>query len=282
MAARAISSGTISFGLVSIPVKLYSASKSKSVSFNMLHSNDKARIKQQLVCSGCGEVVDRGDTLKGYEHAKGQYVVIEAEELQSLEQKSDRTIEIEEFIPIEQVDPHYFDRSNWLGPDKGGSKAYRLLRDALVETGKVAIGRFATRGKRQLVLLRAVDDGLMMHGLLYSDEVRTIDDIDLGDEVALKAGELKLATQLIEQLANDRFQPEQYRDDYRDAVLELVDRKVAGEEVIAVAAPEAPAPIIDLVEALKKSLEAKQGKVAKAGPAKVRAKKAAAKRKRAS
>jgi DNA end-binding protein Ku len=254
MAARATASGTISFGLVSIPVKLYTATSSKDVHFNMLHQTDKGRLKQQYVCSVCGEKVERDDTVKGYEFARGQYVVISDEELAALERKSDRSIEIEEFVPIEQVDPIYFEKSNLLGPDKGGQKAYRLLNRAMLAAGKVAIGRFSTRGRQQLVLIRPVENGLMMHGLYYADEVRSFDDVEFGDAVELKQGELDLAGQLIAQLSSPRFEPAKYEDDYRRELVAALERKSAGEAITAPAPAEEREQIIDLVAALKRSL----------------------------
>ncbi len=258
MAARAISSGTISFGLVSIPIKVYSATKSKSVSFNMLHEKDKARLKQQYLCSTCGEVVERRDTVRGYEYARGQYVVMTDDELKAMQHKTDQTIAIEEFIPIESVDPIYFEKSYMLGPDKGGHKAYALLRQAMDQTGRVAVGRYGTRGKQQLVVVRPVDDGLFLHGLFYADEVRSFDDVELGDDIEFKKGELDLAVQLIDQLSNKKFVADQYEDDYRQAVLAAIDRKVAGEEVVIAPASETREQIIDLVAALKKSLAEKR------------------------
>lgn len=154
MAARATSSGTISFGLVSIPVKVYPATRSRAVHFNMLDPRDHARVKQQYVNAATGEPVSRKDLVKGYEYARDQYVVMTEEELRALEQRSDKSIEIEEFVPIERVDPIYFDRAQLLGPDKGGQKAYRLLNEAMTTMGRVAIGRFSTRGRQQLVLIR--------------------------------------------------------------------------------------------------------------------------------
>ncbi|HXZ84925.1 MAG TPA: Ku protein [Myxococcota bacterium] len=254
MAARAISSGTISFGLVSIPIKVFTATSSKDVHFSMLHAKDKARLKQQYVCSICGEIVERTNTVKGYEYARDQYVVVTDEEIAALRHKTDQTIEIAEFVPIAQVDPIYFERSNLLGPDKGGHKAYQLLHRAMTETKRVAVGRYATRGREQLVLLRPMGDGLAMHGLYYADEVRDFSDIEIDKTIALKDAELALAKQLVEQLANDKFQPEKYEDDYRRALLSAVDRKVAGEEIIAAPPEEAREQIIDLVAALKKSL----------------------------
>ena len=254
MAARATASGTISFGLVSIPVKLYTATSSKSVHFNMLHEKDKGRLKQQYVCSVCGEVVQRDETVRGFEFSKNQYVVMTDQELEALEKKSDRSIEIEEFVPIEQVDPVYFEKSNLVGPDKGGSTAYKLLNQAMLEAGKVAIGRFSTRGKQQLVLIRPVENGLMMHGLYYADEVRSFDDVEFGDAVELKKAELELAGQLIDQLTAKEFRPEKYEDDYRRAVLDVVERKSAGEAVTLPEPAKEREQIIDLMAALKKSL----------------------------
>jgi len=258
MAARAIASGTISFGLVSIPVKLYTATRSKSVHFHMLHAKDKGRLKQQHVCAVCGEKVERDDTVKGYEFARDQYVVMTDDELKALERKSDRTIEIEEFVPIEQVDPAYFEKSNLLGPDKGGQKAYKLLNTAMMQAGKVALGRYSTRGRQQLVLIRPVENGLMMHGLYYADEVRSFDDIEFGDAAELRQGELDLAGQLIEQLSSARFEPQRYEDEYRRDVLQQIERKVAGQEVTAAPPLEQREQIIDLVAALKKSLTEKR------------------------
>lgn len=254
MPARATASGTISFGLVSIPVKLYTATRAKDVHFNMLHETDKGRLKQNYVCSVCGEKVERDQTVRGYEFARGQYVVVTDEDLDALERKSDRSIEIAEFVPIEQVDPVYFEKSNLLGPDKGGQKAYRLLNRAMLDAGKVAIGRFSTRGREQLVLIRPVEDGLMMHGLFYADEVRSFDDVEFGDAVELKKGELELAGQLVEQLSNPRFEPEKYDDEYRSELLAAIERKSEGEAITAPAPAEQPEQVIDLVAALKRSL----------------------------
>ncbi len=264
MAARATASGTISFGLVAIPIKVYGASQSKTVRFSMLHTGDHSRLKQQYVCASCEQIVPRSDTVKGYEYSRGQYVVMTDDELKALEKKTDRTIEIEEFIPIDQVDPIFFEKSNLLGPDKGGHKSYRLLCSAMIDSGKVALGRYGTRGRQQLVLLRPTMEGLTMHGLFYADEVRRFDDIDLGDEVEFKQGELDLAKQLIEQLANEKFEPEKYQDEYRQAVLSAVDRKVAGEEIVIVEEPDRRDQIIDLVAALKESLASQSPGGAKA------------------
>ena len=281
MAARATSSGTISFGLVSIPVKLYAASKSKALRFNMLHETDHSRLKQKLVCNECGDDVERSETVKGYEYSRGQYVVLSEEEIRSVETKNDKSIEIEEFIPLAQVDPIFFDKSNLLGPDKGGAKAYTLLADAMRASGKAAIGRYSTRGRQALVLLRATDDGLVMHGLLYADEVRSHGDVDMGDEVAFKEGELDLALQLIDQLSTDEFRPGKFEDGYRQALLEIVDRKVAGEEIVQMPQADAAAPIIDLMAALKQSIEGEAAERVEAAKKAVPRKAAGKKRKSA-
>ncbi len=271
MAPRAISSGTISFGLVSVPVKLFSGTQSKSLRFNMLHETDKGRIRQQLVCGSCEEIIDRKETAKGYEYAKGQYVVLTKDEIKALDSQSDQSIEIEEFVPIDSIDPIYFEKSYLLGPDKGGQKAYRLLADAMRESGRAAVARFSTRGKQQLVVLREAMSGLMMHSLYYADEVRDFTEIDRGDSVVAKEGELGLAIQLIDQLHHDGFDPTKYEDLYRKRALELIEQKVAGEEIV-VSPTEAPkGQIIDLMEALKASLAdgedpaAKLAKAAKGG-----------------
>ena len=259
MAARATSSGTISFGLVSIPVKVYPAARSKSVRFNYLHATDKSRLKQQYICATCGEVVESGDRIRGYEYSRDQYVVMTDQEIKALESQSDKAIEIEEFIPIERVDPVYFGTSQLLGPDKGGQKAYQLLNEAMLKMGRVAVGRFNTRGKQQLVLVRPMGRGLVLHGLHYADEVRSFDDIEFGDPVSPKKRELDLAEQLIEQLSGEKFEPERYEDEFRQAVLAAVDQKVAGEEVVIAPKAEAKEQIIDLMAALKQSLDERRG-----------------------
>ena len=258
MAARAIASGTISFGLVSVPVKLFTATRSQNLSFNLLHGKDKSRLRQQYVCATCGEVVERSAMTKGYEYAKDQYVVLTDEELKALEQQTDQSIEIEEFVPIDQVDPIYFEKAYLLGPDKGGQKAYRLLCEAMTKAGRGALGRFSTRGKQQLVLLRQAQGGLMLHALFHADEVASFAEIDRGESATLKPGEIDLAIQLIEQLGSPAFQPEKYEDEYRKRGLELIERKVAGQEIVAAPAQAPRAQIIDLMEALKASLAAKQ------------------------
>ena len=257
MPPHAISSGTISFGLVSVPVKLFSATQSKGISFNQLHSKDHARMRQQYVCNACGDVVERNDMVKGYEYSKGQYAIIHEEEIKALQQQTDQSIEIDEFVPIESIDPVAFDKAYLLGPDRGGHKPYRLLSEAMQQAGRGAVARFASRGRQQLVMLRHARGGLMMHTLYYADEVRGFEEIDLGGEIAFRAGELDLAVKLIDQLTTSGFDHRKYEDNYRAKVTELIDRKIAGQQVAAVAPQQPKAQIIDLMEALKASLAAR-------------------------
>ncbi|HTN51495.1 MAG TPA: Ku protein [Anaeromyxobacter sp.] len=255
MAPRSIATGTISFGLVSIPVRLYPATQaSASVSFNLLHAKDGARLKQQYVCSVDGEKVEREQMVKGFEFAKDRYVAFTAEELKSLDEIATQTIDIAEFVPAAEVDPVYFDRAYHLGPDKGGAKAYRLLSEALARSGKAALARYAARGKQYLVLIRPRAGRLVMQQLYYADEVRGPEEIPLED-AELKEPEVQLALKLIEQTASDGFHPERYEDAVRKRTLEAIERKVQGQE-IQVAAPAPQAQVIDLVEALRASLAA--------------------------
>lgn len=267
MAARPIASGIVSFGLVAVPVKLYPATRSKSLSFNMLHKKDRARLKQQYLCSACGDVVERDDTVRGYEYAKGEYAVFTDDELGALDQKSDQSIEIEQFVPIDKVDPVYFDKAYLLGPDKGGHKPYRLLAAAMRESGKCAVAKFSTRGKQQLVLLRQAEQGLVLHTLFYADEVRGFADVDLGDEVATKPAEVDLAVKLIDQLATDRFDATLYEDEYRKAALAMIERKIEGKDVVSLPARAPRAQVIDLMDALKQSLATQRPKRASAARA---------------
>jgi DNA end-binding protein Ku len=255
MAARSIGTGTISFGMVSIPIRLYSAAEpSAAISFNLLDGKTKTRLKQQYI-NQAGEVVPRDQMVKGYEFAKDQYVAFTTDELKAMEEQAQKAIEITEFVPASAVDPVYFDKPYYLGPEKGGEKAYKLLLEAMQKTGRSALARWAARGKQYLVLIRPTKGGLVMQQLLYADEVRSISEVPVGD-ADLKDGELKLAVQLIEQIATDEFRPENYSDDVKKRYLEAINRKIEGQEITA--APEQPkAQIIDLMEALKASLAAK-------------------------
>jgi DNA end-binding protein Ku len=242
--------------MVSIPIRMYAAGESASaISFNLLHEKCKSRLKQQYVCPKDNEIVPRDQMIKGYEFQKEQYVTFTPEELKAMEEESQKAIEITEFVPAAKVDPVYFDGAYYLGPDKGGEKAYKLINEAMKQTGRAALAKWAARGKQYLVLIRPVGNGLVMQQLLYKDEVRPISEVPIGD-AELKDSELKLAMQLVEQIANDEFKPENYEDEVRKRYHEAIQRKVEGHEISA--APEAPkAQIIDLMEALKASLAAK-------------------------
>ena len=268
MPPHSTGSGTISFGLVSIPVRLYTATASGNVAFNMLHAKCGSRIKQQTFCPTCNVTVDRSELVRGYEFAKDQYVRLADEELKSLEGEASKVIDIAEFVPLVSVDPIYFERTYYLGPDKGGEKAYRLLADAMAKTERVALAKFVMRGKESLVLIRPAQGGLMLHTMYFADEVRDFGEIDKGASTKIKEGELQLALQLIEGLANEEFNPEQYGDEYRQRVLALIDQKAEGKEV-TLAAPQAQrAQVIDLMEALKESL-AKRVPTERKPPAKI-------------
>jgi len=257
MSARPIASGTISFGLVSIPIKLYAAADSAgAVSFNLLHGTDASRLKQQYVCAKDGEIVPRDQMVKGYEFAKDRYVTFTPEELKALEEQSTQSIEVVEFVPIDKVDPVYFDRTYYVGPDKGGAKAYALLSKVMQETSRVALARYAARGKQYLVMLRPVDGGIAMQQLYYADEVRSFADVPV-ETADVSAKELDLAKLLVEQRAVDQFQPETYEDDVKKRILGLIQKKVEGEEISLVAPAESGGQIIDLMEALKASLSKK-------------------------
>ena len=245
--------------MVSIPIRLYSASESKSaVSFNLLHDKCKSRLKQQYVCPKDNEVVTRDHMVKGYEFTKDQYVSFSEDEIKQMAEETQKAIEITEFVPASEVDAVFFDGAYYLGPDQGGEKAYKLLSEAMKATGRSALAKWAARGKQYLVMIRAVKNGLVMQQLLYADEVKPFSEVPVG-EAELKDSELKLAVQLVEQIASDEFKPENYEDEVKKRYHEAIQRKVEGQEVTA--APEAPrAQIIDLMEALKASLATKTAK----------------------
>jgi DNA end-binding protein Ku len=272
MAARSIASLTVSFGLVTIPVKLYAATQaSGNISFNLLHRTCGSRLKQQYLCAREGVVVERSDMVKGYEFAKDQYVTFTPEELKELEEKGTHTVEITEFVPAETIDPIYYDKAYFLGPDKGGAKPYALLAESMRQTGKTAVGRYAARGKQYIVQLRPVEGGLVMQQLLYAPEVRDIEEVEIA-EAPVKDNELALAKQLIEQISSDRFEPSQYVDEVKQRIEALIQKKVEGEEIaISPVAPETSAQVIDLVEALRASLGKGAPKRATAGPRAVEA-----------
>ena len=265
MTARSIASLTVSFGLVAIPVKLYSATQaSGAISFNLLHQPPcGSRLKQQYICAKEGVPVAREDMVKGYEFAKDQYVVFTPEELKALEEAGTHTVEITEFVPIESIDPVYFDKAYYLGPDKGGAKPYALLTRALRETGRCALGRWAARGKQYIVMIRPVAEGLVMQQLLYAAEVRPISEVEI-PKTEVRPAELALATQLIEQQAAAAFDPSAYADEVKARIEAAVQKKVEGQEIaVAEEAAVPTAQVIDLMEALRASLKKKAPEAAK-------------------
>ncbi len=265
MAARAIASGTIAFGLVSIPCKLFpSASPSDSIRFNNLHKECGSRVKNQHYCPKHDAVVTRDDLVKGYEFAKGQYVTFEEDELKAVAEQSSGGIDITEFVPIGQVDPIYYAKAYYLGPDTGAGRAYHLLAEALRRAGLVALAKYAARGKQYLVLLRPVKQGLIMQQLHYPKEIRPIEDVDI-ETSDVKESELQLAMQLVQQGTSKVFRPTEYYDEVRDRVDALIAKKVDGED-IRQSAPDAPkTQVIDLMSALKASLGG-DGEAERKGP----------------
>ena len=274
MPARSIGTATISFGLVSVPVEVYSTGESAaSVSFNMLHKDCGTKLKQQYICPKHEVVVDRENTVKGREFAKGQYVTFTPEELKALDEKATNSIDVVQFIPLAAVDRLFLDKAYYLGPGKGGDKAYRLLAEALKKTGRAGLGQYAARGRQHLVLLRPRDGVLVMEQLYYADELRSPKEVPLG-EGEVKPAELNLAVQIIEQGATEAFQPEQYQDTVRERVLEAIQKKVEGQEITAEPEPEKGGKILDLMEALKASLakgEKKEAETKAERPAKKKA-----------
>ncbi len=267
MPARSIGSGTVSFGLVSIPVKLYSTNETRAgVGFNLLHGKCGSRLKQQYICPKDEEIVERDQMVKGYEFAKGQYVTFSEEELKTLEEQASEAIEITEFVPEASVSSLYFDKAYYLGPDKGGPKAYSLLAEAMRQTGRAALAKYSARGKQYLVMVRVQGRGLVMQQLRYADEVKPMSEVPL-DETPVSDRELDLAVKLIEQITVEGFEPEKYEDEVRKRTLALIDKKVAGEDIVAAPAEAPQAKVIDLMEALKASLAGKGAAPTKAAAA---------------
>jgi len=257
--ARSIASLTISFGLVAIPVKLYSATiAAERISFNMLHKPDGSRLKQQYVCAADGKVVDRSEIVKGYEFAKDQYVIFTPEEIKELEEAGSSATDIGEFVPLESVDPVYFERTYYLAPDKGGSKPYTLLVTALRESGQCAIGRYAARGREHIVVIRPLGEGLAMHQLHFQAEVRPIKDLGI-EPASVSEAELKLARQLIGQQSAKTFDAASYVDEFKGRVEAAIQKKVEGKEISLAQVPAArkSGNVIDLMDMLRASLESR-------------------------
>jgi DNA end-binding protein Ku len=262
--ARAFASGQIAFGLVSIPVKLFSAAEaSEKISFNMIHGECGSRIQQQLFCPKDERTIGRDETVKGYEFAKGQYVLFTEDELKALEEKATQQIDIVEFLPNSQIDPIYFQKANYVAPDRGGDRAYALLAKALEQTGRWALAKYAARGKQYLVVIRPVGKGLVMHQLFYPNEIRSMEELNLGEPV-IKDNELKMAVQLAEMGAAEEFHPENYRDEVRERIRAQIQQKIDGEQITITAGEEPRAQVIDLMEALKASLSGSKPRASKA------------------
>jgi DNA end-binding protein Ku len=289
MAARSIASLTVSFGLVAIPVKLYSATRSTgSIHFNLLHKKDGSRLKQQYVCLKEGDVVEREDIVKGYEFAKDQYVMFTPAEIKALEEVGTRSIDVHEFVPLESVDPVYFNTTYYLAPDKGGAKPYTLFVTALRESKRCAVGRWATRGRDYVVIMRPVEHALVLHQLHFAPEVVPVTEVEVED-TKVREAELKLAHQLIDQQTAERFEPTAYTDEVKARIEAAIQKKVEGEQIsFAEAPPAAEGKVIDLMEALRASLtrnKQERGEAAHLGerkPPKRAAKKAAAASRKAS
>ena len=271
-------SGNISFGLVTVPVKLVTAVRSKDVRFNQLEEGTGARIRYRRVSEASGEEVPNERIQKGYEIASGQYVVVDQEELEKLTPKASHTIDIQDFVDLEQIDPLYFEQPYYLVPDRAAEKPYRLLIDAMTDLQKVAVGKIVLRAKEHLVAIRPLDGALCIETMRHADEVtpiESIEEIPRGDDIAPSQKELDMARQLIEALSGE-FEPEKYHDAYREQLLEIIEKKAAGEEIVAEPLVEEPAKVVDLMAALEASL-ARAGK-GDADQAPARSAKAAAKK----
>ncbi len=262
--ATTVWKGHLTFGLISIPVRLFSAARGERISFNQLHKECHSRLKQPLFCPTCNRMVERSEVVKGYEYEKDQYVLFSEEELDKLQPPSARVMEILEFVKLEEMDPLYFDASYYVTPEEAGLKAYQLLMKAMEESGYGAIAKLCMHQREHIVIVRPRAKGLTLHTMFYSNEIRAAESVP-ADKIELKEPEKKLAQQLIESLAAP-FEPQKYRDEYQENQRAMIDAKLKGQEVTEVAQPHM-APVIDLMEALKKSLAEKQAPAAKKPPA---------------
>ena len=254
MATRPIASGTVAFGLVAIPIKLYSTNESSSkVSLNFIHEKCGTRVKYQYYCPTDDELVTRDELVKGYEFAKDQYVLFTPEELKAMEMRATHSIEITEFVPLAQVDPIHFEKTYYLGPDQGGEKPYKLLAEAMKETGRAALAKYAARGKDYLVLVRPFKEGLVLQQLRYNDEIRAFNEVPLGT-ASVDEAELELAVKLVDQIATDHFKPEEYSDKVKNELMTAIQQKIDGQEMTLAPVEEPKAKVIDLMEALKASI----------------------------
>jgi len=265
--AASVWSGYLTFGLISMPVRLFSGARSSSISFHMLHRDDLHRIKQQLYCPADNRVVERSEIVKGYEYRKDEYVVIEPDEIKKIEPKTAKTMEILEFVKSDEVDPIYFESSYYMSPEEAGRRPYALLTKALEESKYVAIAKLTMHNREYTVILRPYDGGIMLHTMYYADEVREVENFGRPD-VDLKEAEVKVANQLIQALAGD-WEPEKYHDTFQDNLKQLIETKLEGGKVVEVEKPKKMAPVVDLMAALKESLAQMEGKkkpASSAGP----------------
>jgi DNA end-binding protein Ku len=274
---KALWKGSVTFGLVNIPVRLYSAVQEKSLKFHMLHAEDGGRIKYQRVCAICGKEVSWNDIVKGYEYSKDHYVHFTDEELQGIDLDSIRAIDVVNFVPLEDIDPVYFNKTYYIVPEPSGLKAYRLLQQALDAEEQVGIAKIALRDKEHLATVRLKDDVFVLETMHWPDEIRQPEFEELDKKVTVRDPEVKMARQLIQQLSAD-FDPEEFRDEYRTRLEQLVEQKVDGQEItVAAEQEEEPTKVVDLMEALKASVEeAKKKSPAKATKKKATGRKAAA------
>ena len=272
--------GAISFGLVSIPVRVYTATDEKTLRFNQLHEKDMGRIRYKRVCAKDGEEVPFDEIVKGFEYEKDHYVVLTDDELDLVPVESSRAINIEQFVDISEIDPVYFKKSYYLAPEETGIKAYSLLREALREGGRVGIAKVSFRDKEHLAAIRLMDDVIVLDTMFWPDEIRPAEFEELDKAVKARPQEVQMAESLIENLT-DKWDPTRYSDEYREALLEIVEKKVAGEEIEVVEAPE-EAKVVDLMEALKQSVEATKGTTKKETGAKASGRKASGRKKAAS
>ncbi len=255
MPARSISTASLTFGLVSIPVRLFPATSSKSVSFHLLHAKDQSRIQQKIYCPKEDKIVDRSELVRGYEIEKDRYVTFTDEELKKLEAQADRAVEITEFIPASAVDPVYFENSYLLGCEPTSAKAYHLLQEAMTKAERVGVAKYTMRGKERLVLIRPYEGGLMLHTMYYNDEIRSFGEIDHGANASVKESELGLAQRLLDDLTQKKFNPSEFKDNYRERVIEAAEQKLAGHELTEPAPEVRQGKVIDLMSALKESLK---------------------------
>jgi DNA end-binding protein Ku len=258
MAPRPLRTATITFGLVAIPVKFYTATSSEDIAFNMLHRECGSRVNRKLWCPEHERMVEQDELIKGYQISKGRYVTFEREEIEALEADEDRALEITEFVQLDEIDPIYFEKTYYLGPGNGGGKTYRLLSAAMKKQGKVALARWIANSREHLVLLRPFRDGLLLHTMYYADEVRDFGALEI-DETEVGDKEIRLAEMLIDELSEEHFDPLRYKDEYRMRLIDRIEAKTRGEVIVAETKAEPTGEVIDIMEALRRSLEGSRG-----------------------